>query len=625
MINVAIEPGKKKLTVPAGTLLLDILHEAGMMINTPCGGKGNCGKCKVMVSHSSSRMNETERRWLSEEEIKKGFRLACQYRLESDVTITVPSYSLINKENATIGGKIKSHLLDNHVKPAPQIKKIYLHLNLPTLLDQRSDWTRIQDGLRHHLKQPDGSWAVPIEVLNSIPRLLRSNDFKITIVMNDTDVIAVEAGDTRDELYGIAFDIGTTTIAGYLLHLSSGKELAVEACGNPQSRYGDDVITRIDFSQKNPRGIQKLQQELIAALNQLISTLTNKAGVDDQKIYLAVLVGNTCMHHFLWSLPTEKLAISPYVPVMIDSIWKESRDLPRLALRSHARIYTAPNISAYVGGDIIADMIDISVWRKAGTTLMVDLGTNGEIILAVEGKIWTCSAAAGPAFEGARISSGMRATLGAIDQVKIKKQRLSYHVIGQAKAIGLCGSGIIELIAELLKIQIMQPNGRLLKQEECPEGIKNNMKERMVQEKKYNQFMVVPARESDSGEPIYLTQKDIREIQLAKGAVAAGIRILLEKAEVEIEKIDEILLAGAFGNVLDTRSALDIGIIPHISLDKIRSIGNAAGQGAEKMLLSEDLRLMADRLSKKVQYIELSSHQDFQKVFAESLFFSHFV
>jgi len=625
MINVTVNPGQKKLTIPAGMLVLDVLKQAGIMIVTPCGGKGNCGKCKIIVSHQHSIPNANEKKWLSEKEIKKGFRLACQTYLSQTCTITIPSYTQMHEEDSIIKGKIKSHLLNNDFKPVQQIKKIYIQLDPPNLQDQRSDWSRIKNELETQLKDCHRSWNIPVDILHKIPRLLRNNHFKITITLFEDVIIAVEAGDTREELYGIAFDIGTTTIAGYLLHLSTFKEIAIEAYDNPQSIYGDDVISRIDFAQKDSKGGQKLQQEMIATLNQMIFSLSQKAGIDYQQIYLAVLAGNTCMHHFLWSLTTENLAVSPYVPVITDSMTRESGDLPHFCLTTHSRVYTAPNVSAYVGGDIIADMIDISVWRKAGNTLMVDLGTNGEIILTAGGKIWACSAAAGPAFEGARISSGMRAACGAIDQLKITKQEVTYHVIGQSKVAGLCGSGIVDLVADLLKLQIIQPNGRLVKQEECPDGIAKNIKGRIIQREKFNQFLVVPSEESVSGEPIYLTQRDIREIQLAKGAVAAGIRILLENAEIEIENIEEILLAGAFGNVLDTASVLTIGIIPYTSPERIRSIGNAAGQGAEKLLLSKDMRDMAERLATKVHYIELSSHHDFQKIFTDSLFFSHFI
>jgi uncharacterized 2Fe-2S/4Fe-4S cluster protein (DUF4445 family) len=436
--------------------------------------------------------------------------------------------------------------------------------------------------------------------------------------LSKDNIIAIEPGDTRKDIYGVAFDIGTTTIAGYLLNLSTFQTIAVEASDNPQRIYGDDVISRIDFSQQDSIGPEKLQRKLITALNQIIFSLAQKAEIKHKHIYMASIAGNTCMQHFLWGLPTENIAISPYIPVTTDSILKESLDLSNFCLLPHAKVYTAPNISAYVGGDIIADMVDISIWQKTGNILIVDLGTNGEIALSIGDKIWACSAAAGPAFEGARISSGMRADYGAIDRVKVTAQKIEYHVIGKSKVAGICGSGIIDLIAGLLKLNIIQPNGRLVKREECPGYISSAIKERIIQDYK---FLIASAKESASGEPIYLTQKDIREVQLAKGAVAAGISILLKEAQVKKNDINEIILTGAFGNIVNINSAIKIGIIPDISARKINSIGNAAGQGAEKLLLSEELRDKAEELVKKVCYVELSSNGDFQKTFTDSLFF----
>jgi len=256
---------------------------------------------------------------------------------------------------------------------------------------------------------------------------------------------------------------------------------------------------------------------------------------------------------------------------------------------------------------------------------MVDLGTNGEIVLNSGGKTWACSAAAGPAFEGARISSGMRATSGAIDRVIITGQKVEYHVIGQTQAAGLCGSGIIDLIAGLLRLQLIKFDGRLINQKECTKDVSQQIKRRIEREESATKFLLVPAEESATGKPIYLTQKDIREVQLAKGAVSAGIRILLKQAQLETIDIDEILLAGAFGNVLDTNSALSLGLIPNILSGKIHSIGNAAGEGAVKLLLSEEMRTIAEYLSQKVQYIELSAQADFLKIFSESMFFNHLI
>lgn len=621
MIEVTVNPGQKKVAIPKGISILNILKQVGIMLSTPCGGQGTCGKCKVLICPHDTLPNSNEKKFLTKEEIKKGFRLACQTSLNQDTVITIPTYVKINENYPAVNGKIKSHLLNNDFKPTQQIKKIYIKMLPPTLQDQRSDWIRVKNELEKKTNNYNRKWKIPIDLLIEIPQILRENNFQITIVLFRNKIIAIEAGDTTDKIYGIAFDIGTTTIAGYLIDLISYKEIAIEASYNPQRIYGDDVISRIDFARENIRGVEKLQQKLISTLNQIISSLAIKAEIDYRKIYLTALVGNTCMHHFLWSLPTNNLAISPYIPVTTDALLNESADLPDYCLLQHSIVYTAPNISAYVGGDIIADLIDISAWKKTNNTLIVDLGTNGEIILTTVKNIWACSAAAGPAFEGARISSGMRADSGAIDRVKMTEQKIEYHVIGESKPLGICGSGIVDLIAELVKLKIINSSGRLLTRGECPKNISDAIKGKIKQEKESNQFLIVSAEDSATGKPIYLTQKDIREIQLAKGAVAAGIRILIEKADIKLEDIDEFMLAGAFGNVLNIDSALEIGIIPKISLEKICSIGNAAGQGAEKLLLSEELRDIAEDISKKVQYVELSSYPDFQNIFADCLFF----
>ena len=630
MIKITINPAQKKLNVPEGTLLLDVLKQAGINISTPCGGKGSCGKCKVIVSSegfNNDFLNSNEQKWISKEETKKGFRLACQCYLYQNSTITIPP-SLLIKENGSkikIRNKAKSRLISNKFKSIVSIKKVFLRLNKPTLSDQRSYWNRIKDGLNKAITTYNQSWEIPTDILSNISQLLRDNDYCVTLVLFKNKVIAIEAGDTSKELYGVAFDIGTTTIAGYLVDLTISTEIAAEACTNPQFIHGDDVISRIDFARKDVKNRDKMQQELISSLNQMILSLSEKAGINLSQIYFAVLVGNTSMHHFLWSLPVENLALSPYIPVMVNSIIRDSKDLTNLYLIPHAKVYSTPNISAYIGGDIIADLIDIFIWQKIGNTLMVDLGTNGEIVLNSGGKTWACSAAAGPAFEGARISSGMRATSGAIDRVIITGQKVEYHVIGQTQAAGLCGSGIIDLIAGLLRLQLIKFDGRLINQKECTKDVSQQIKRRIEREESATKFLLVPAEESATGKPIYLTQKDIREVQLAKGAVSTGIRILLKQAQLETIDIDEILLAGAFGNVLDTNSALSLGLIPNILSGKIHSIGNAAGEGAVKLLLSEEMRTIAEYLSQKVQYIELSAQADFLKIFSESMFFNHLI
>ncbi|MDD4362919.1 MAG: ASKHA domain-containing protein, partial [Atribacterota bacterium] len=542
MIKVTINPGQKTLIVPINSLALDVLKKTDIVLVTPCGGKGICGKCKIRVFPKILDLDDNQKELLTEEEIEKGVCLACQTYLTQDSTLFIPDDVEKNKAYFAAKNKVNSNYLTDDFQPSTQIKKVFIKLMPPDLQDQRSDWSRVKSELENNIKDNNFKYDIPISILAKIPVLLRDNNFQITLVLYENKIIAIEPGDTRKNIYGVAFDIGTTTIAGYLLNLSTFKTIATEASANPQHVYGDDVISRIDFSKQNVAGLQELQQKLIIELNRIIISLSKKAGIDYQQIYLASMVGNPSIQHFLWALPVENIAVSPYIPVITDSIYKEARDLPGFCLIPHAGVYTAPNVSAYIGGDTIADMIDISIWQKKDNILLVDLGTNGEIVLSVAGKIYTCSAAAGPAFEGARISHGMRADYGAIDSVKINIQEFEYHVIGENKIAGICGSGIIDLIAELLKLKIIKSNGRLIKQEECPANISYTIKDRILND---NKFLIASAAESVHGEPIYLTQKDIREIQLAKGAVSSGISILIKEAQIEVDNIDEIILTGA--------------------------------------------------------------------------------
>lgn len=625
MIEITINPGKKKVTVNEGTLLLDLLNQVGITIATPCGGKGYCGKCKVIVSSAvlnNDLLSANEEKWLSADEIKKGFRLACQCYLYQDCTVTIPSYILVKENDSKIKDKTKSYLFNQKFKIAIPVKKIFLKLDSPTLEDQRSLWTRIKDELNKVGNTSNQSWEISPDLLREMPKILQDYDYCLTVVLYKNVIIKIEGGDTRKEIYGVAFDIGTTTIAGYLVSLVQSQEIAAQACANPQFVYGDDVISRIDYARIDIKNRYKMQQELIYCLNKMIVSLSVKSKINISHIYFAVIVGNTSMHHFLWSLPVENLALSPYIPVVTESITQDAQNLPGFCLIPHAKVYCAPNVSAYVGGDVIADLIDISIWQKIGNILLIDLGTNGEIVLISNGKMWACSAAAGPAFEGARISSGMRATEGAIDRVIVNRQKIDYQVIGQTKAAGLCGSGLIDLISGLLTLKIIRPDGRLIGRNECLEDISQNIKKRIVGCNTGNKFLVVPIAESATGKPIYITQKDIREVQLAKGAVIAGIKILLRYAQLESEEIEEVFLAGAFGNVLNPDSLVVMGLIPKICSGKIFSIGNAAGKGAVKLLLSEEMRNKAEYLSLKIQYVELSAQHNFPSIFAESMFFN---
>lgn len=623
MKKINFLPDKKNITVNEGTTILEALEIAGINIDTPCGGKGICGKCKVLFVEEISAASPIEKKLLSEGEIKKGFRLACQAKLFQDSIVEIPlEIKLDFKRVFSSNSKGDIHRTKNNFSIESNLKKVFLDLEEPSLDDQRSDWERIKDGLSSKKIENISNLKTSVEILKKIPVLMREANFKITVILYNNEIIDIENGETTTSNYGIAFDIGTTTVAGYLIDLESGEELFAVAKTNPQIIHGDDVISRIGFAQQPKGGLEKLQKEIVVTLNEIIRETTQKAEIDKSNIYQTIIVGNTCMHHLFLGLNPINLAPSPYIPVIKESLSLKVKDIPGLSLNPTANICMLPNISAFVGADILAGILSTSMWRQDKTVLFVDLGTNGEVVLGSKGELWACSTAAGPAFEGSRISSGMRAAEGAIDKVKIDNKSIIYKVIEDGKVRGICGSGLIDLIAELLKLGLINKSGKLIDREEGNFELSEEIKRRITKEKEGNRFLLAKSDETIIGKPIYLTQKDIREVQLAKAAVYAGIKILLKEVNILPEDIQEILLAGAFGNFIDKKSAVRIGLIPNLPLKKIESVGNAAGRGAEITLCSNKLRELSQEISKKVKYIELSSRPDFQEEFIEAMFFN---
>jgi len=622
MIKITFLPDKKNIKVNEGTTILEALEKAGMNINTPCGGKGICGKCKVLVKKGIAAAATIEEELLSEEEIKKGFRLACQAKLFQDSIIEISSEVRLDFKrvfSSNLKGDIDN--IKNNFSLGTNLKKVFLDLKKPSLDDQRSDWKRIKDELSSKKIENISNLKTSLEILKKIPVLIREANFKITVILHNNEIINVEKGDTTKNSYGIAFDIGTTTVAGYLVDLNTGEELSAVAKANPQIIYGDDVISRIGFAQKQKENLEILQREIVNTLNEIIREAARRAGVNINNIYKITVAGNTCMHHLLLGLDPSYIAPSPYIPVIKENLNLKAKDIPKLILEPTANIYILPNISAFVGADIVAGILAICMWENEKISLFIDLGTNGEIVLGSKKKMWTCSTAAGPAFEGARISSGMRAEEGAIDKVKMDNKLITYRVIKDGKVRGICGSGLIDLIAELVKLGLINKSGKLIDREECNPNLSEEIKKRIINGQKGNKFLLVKAKETENRKSIYLTQRDIREVQLAKAAIFAGIKILLKEVNIPQEDIQKILLAGAFGNFIDKKSAIRIGLIPYLPLEKIESVGNAAGRGAEITLLSEKTREICEKISKDIKYIELSSRADFQEEFVEAMFF----
>lgn len=622
MIKITFLPDKKNIKVNKGTTILEALEKLGININTPCGGKGICGKCKVLVKEGIATAAPIEEELLSEEEIKKGFRLACQTKLFKDTVIEIPSEIRLDFKRV-FSSNLKGDIdrIKNNFSLGTNLKKVFLDLKKPSLDDQRSDWGRIKDELSSKKIENISNFKTSLEILKKIPVLIREANFKITVILHNNEIINVEKGNTTKNSYGIAFDVGTTTVAGYLIDLNTGEELSAVAKANPQIIYGDDVISRIGFAQKQKENLEILQRKIVNILNEIIKESAQKAGVNTNNIYKISIAGNTCMHHLLLGLNPSYIAPSPYIPVIKENLNLKAKDIPKLILEPTANVYMLPNISAFVGADIVAGILAIRMYENEKISLFIDLGTNGEIVLGSKRKIWTCSTAAGPAFEGARISSGMRAEEGAIDKVKIDNKSITNRVIKDGKVRGICASGLIDLIAELVKLGLINKSGKLIDREECDPNLSEEIKKRIINGQKGSKFLLVKGKETENGKSIFLTQRDIREVQLAKAAIFAGIKILLKEVNIPQKDIQKILLAGAFGNFIDKKSAIRIGLIPYLPLEKIESVGNTAGRGAEITLLSEKTRGICEKISKDIKYIELSSRADFQEEFVEAMFF----
>lgn len=608
--RVTIEPDGRSVYVLPDTTLYEAVHEAGIVIKSDCGGMGVCGKCKVNIVKGNYEQKGSER-FISEEDIKEGHVLACRTKILSDMVVEIPISSRLYEQ------KILTEGLKRELKLAPNVKKVYLKVDEPTLEDQRSDLDRVWDGLKNIANKP----KVAVDVLRRLPDKLRKGKFGITIVLNENDIIGIERDDKSDKNYGVAVDIGTTTVVGYLMNLNTGEQLAVAARTNPQTSFGDDVISRIHYANTNKDGLETLSERIVTCLNDIIDELCDKGGIEKKFIYEITTTGNSTMNHLLLRLNPKYLSQYPYVTVLRSSIDMRADDL-NIHINKYGKLYAMPNIAGFVGGDTVGVILATDLHKSKDIKFAIDIGTNGELVMGNKDRLVSCSTAAGPAFEGARITFGMRASDGAIEKVVINDKGVHINTIGNAKASGICGTGLIDSIAELLKVGVILPSGRMIKREELAEDKPDFIRERLITHEKHGvAFILVPKSESKTGEDILLTQKDVRETQLAKGAILAGYEILKNSLGIKDEDITEVLLAGAFGNYIRRDQAIRIGLLPKLPKDKIRFVGNAAGFGAKMVLLSKDMRREACEISENTEYIELAVKKDFQEIFVNSMGF----
>jgi len=583
---------------PSGQSLLDCARQKEIDLVSLCGGTGTCGKCKVQILKGSvSEPLQEERKLLSSEELFSGYRLACKTHAKSDLVLNIPPESLSAPQRLQVEG------LDIPVFHDPFIRTYPVSLHAPSLTDLRGDDQRLVDALQE--QHGVSCNKLDESVLQTLSPFLRSTGWEASVAVRDTEIISTVPLDSGN--LGVAVDLGTTKIAAYLVDLASGHTLSAKGIMNPQISYGEDVIARMVYSQRSDKGAQTLQKMVVDALNNLFQEFCQDVGVKQTEgINEVVVAGNTAMHHLLLRLPVAQLARAPHVPAVSRSMDLKGRQLG-LSIAKGANVHLLPNIAGFVGGDHLAMLLAVLAEENPGPMLAIDIGTNTEISLVTEGMISSVSCASGPAFEGAHISCGMRAAKGAIEHVRITDNQIQYHVIQDARPVGICGSGIFDALAQLLSQGLVDKGGRM-------------MDDHPLVRKGQNGLEVVLADEIDGSAPsVVITQKDVRELQLAKGAIRAGIDILLKENGLLAEAVNEIIVAGAFGSYLDISSAVCIGMLPKIPLDRFRQIGNAAGMGAKAVLMSETKRKRAQSLAQEIQYVELAGDTGFQRIFMEAL------
>jgi len=607
-VRVTFEPEGRSVFVMPGTLLVEAAGRAGIVLDTPCGGRGTCGRCRVQISLNPPDPSETDRKHLSEDEIERGVRLACQARVVEEMRVNVPVAARFFEQKILTGGhggKVELH---------PSVSKAYLQVPAPSLEDQRADADRLRAAIEQDGIEPD------LDVLRSLPTLLRKSDFGVTAVIAEGRLFAVEPGDTTGRNFGIAFDIGTTTVVGFLMDLVAGRELAVAARTNPQIPFGDDVVNRIQYAAENTDGLGELRQSIVDCLNDIIAECCRAAGVSQEQLYEATVVGNTTMNHIFLGINPEYVAQAPYVAALRRPVNTRARDLG-LAIHAHGLVHTLPNIAGFVGADTVGVILSANLHEAEEISLAIDIGTNGELVIGNRERLVSCSTAAGPAFEGARIRFGMRAADGAIDRMLINTD-LEFNVIGNLPPRGLCGTALIDLVAELLRVGCVDSTGRLLPPDEMPNSVPDAIKRRVAEDEKGTlEFRIASGEETQVEGPLVLTQRDIRELQLGKGAIAAGVSVLLKEVGVEPKDLGQVLLAGAFGNFIRRKMAKRIGLLPDVPSERIRFVGNAAGAGARMALLSRRCKHAADRISEETEYLELAGRPDFQDEFMSAMLF----
>jgi len=588
--------------VEEGTPIRDLLVREGLLVDFPCGGRGLCNQCKVTID-PPPESGKAGRKALSQAEVDGGIRLACQTVVEGDCSITIPEekeVEVVWRDPAKAEG---TQLLYGD----PVVVRKHLVIDPPTLEDQRADWERLHEALdRKETTMPE----VNPEVSEGFSRVLRDSKWEVDAFVENSHLLCIKAP-SDEPVYGFAVDLGTTTVDVSLHNLETGRRIGRKTMLNRQSAFGADVITRTQAFHEDPQAVRQAALETIADCAEM---LLKESGVQRQRVVRSTVVGNAIMIHILHGLNPRQLTLAPYIPLVAGVVQRRPEEFG-WKFQSCGHVETLPLISAFVGADTMGVILALDLEHEEEISLSIDIGTNGEIVLSKKGELITTSAAAGPAFEGAQISCGMRALDGAVTGISIADSgRIDLQVVGGGKAKGICGSGLISAVAELLEAELLDSTGRLTD----PEEVENpDLKKRIFKLDNMAAFML----STNSGENVYISQKDIRELQLAKGAIRTGIDMLLAETGVNVQTLKKIRLAGNFGSGVDIAKTIRIGLIPEVEIERVDVVGNAALRGASLALVSKVYREKAGAIYRKCRFLELAAKPDFQTRFAASMFF----
>ena len=595
--TIDFEPIGRRGVCPDGGSLLDAARFLGVDLVNICGGAGTCGQCRVQVLEGRvSEATTIERGELGPEELAKGLRLACQTFPLADCRVCVPADSLTAPQRAQVSG------LADETRPDPLVHAWLVAMTPPDLQDQRSDADRLLAALAETSGLQD--LTVDLAVLREVSPRLREWGWKACALTRLSKVIGLAVGPAP--LLGLAVDLGTTKIAAYLMDLATGRTLAARGVMNPQIAYGEDVISRLTLALKGPQEAARLRDLVVNAVNGLAKELCAEVQAEPEAVVEAVVVGNTAMHHLFVGLPVGQLARAPYVPAVQAALDLRARDLG-LSLGSGAFVHLLPNVAGFVGADHVAMLLATRMAECEGVCLALDIGTNTEVCLAGRGLMTSVSCASGPAFEGAHIRHGMRAAPGAIERLKFEDDRLTFQVVGGGPPTGLCGSGILDALAQLYQAGVINAQGRL---GEHP---------RVRTLDGQREFVLVEEAARNGAPAITITQKDVRELQMAKAAIRAGIQILMETHRVGPLEIEKVVIAGAFGSYIDVDSAIAVGLLPLLPRERVTQVGNAAGSGAKMALVSAKERGEAKTLARRIRYVELAVAPRFMDVYTQAM------